>query len=378
MRFDHLKSFYLAGAVFVLLVACGLWLSRHKLLWIDELYTQHLVIDGKSYAGILAVDFPEGNKAPLFYLVQKITCDFSSYHLPAGCDHTLIRVRDIPGQIILRLPSVGYMSLALALIFYFFLRFFSFGAAVFALAVALVSPMVWRYWAEARPYSLWFLLTTVQMLQLWLMVKHPYPKAARNLAWTHVLLALTAPASLFQILIGTLFAWWKKGCAFKQLAGVWLMPTAIAFFYYFLSTFIRAKTYMFLSNLFDVVMPERLCVYILYALYAWVLPKEYRTVSWNVFFLPVFILFFGSVVFLLAMDAFTQNSTQGIFSRYVIYLTPVDILMFTLASIDIFRWSRAHFWICFNASILLGGLVIVRGLMTYRDILATALYLHSS
>ena len=52
-------------------------------------------------------------------------------------------------------------------------------------------------------------------------------------------------------------------------------------------------------------------------------------------------------------------------------------MMFTLASFDLFQWSRKNFWICMNVLIFLGGLVIVRGLMTYREILASATYLHS-
>ena len=134
---------------------------------------------------------------------------------------------------------------------------------------------------------------------------------------------------------------------------------------------------MFSSNLFDVVMPERLFIYVLYALMAWVLPEKYKKLSWNIFFLPAFALFFASGFFVLYKDLFTQNSEQGFFSRYLIYLTPADILMFSLASFDLRRWTRPNPWICLNASIFLGGLVIIRGLMTYRDILAAATYLHS-
>jgi hypothetical protein len=58
-------------------------------------------------------------------------------------------------------------------------------------------------------------------------------------------------------------------------------------------------------------------------------------------------------------------------------MVPADILMFSLASFDLRQWSRQNFWVCMNVSIFLGGLVIMRGLMTYRDILAAATYLHS-
>ena len=134
---------------------------------------------------------------------------------------------------------------------------------------------------------------------------------------------------------------------------------------------------MFFPNLFDVVMPERLFIYVIYALIAWVLPEKYKKLSWNIFFLPVSLLFLASGVFVLFVDLFTQNSDQGFFSRYLIYLTPPDILMFSLASLDLRQWSRPNPWICMNVSIFLGGMVIMRGLITYRMILALATYLHA-
>jgi hypothetical protein len=377
MRFDHLKSLYLSGGVLVMLLASGFLLSKQKLLWNDELYTQNTAIDADSYAGLLSFKFPDGNKNPLFYIIQKTVCNIFSYHMPAAYANGLNRTRDIPSQIILRIPSNIYMSLALALIFYFFTRFYSIFAALYALSVALVSPMVWMYWVEARPYSLWFLLTTAQLLLLCCAFISPKIKIIKILCLTHILLALTTPASMFQISIAAFMVWRKKKVNTKQLALIWVLPTGIALFYCFFDYLSTIKTYMFSSNLFDVVMPERLFIYVIYALTAWGLPEKYKEYSWNIFFLPVFLLFFASGFFVLYKDLFTQNSQQGFFSRYLIYLTPADILMFSLASFDLRRWSRQAPWICMNVSIFLGGLVIIRGLMTYREILAAATYLHS-
>jgi len=237
--------------------------------------------------------------------------------------------------------------------------------------------MVWMYWVEARPYSLWFLLTTVQLLLLSTAYISPKTKVLKPLLFTHVLLALTTPACIFQITIAALMLWAKRRGNAGRMLLAWALPMGIALFYYFSDTITSIKTYMFSSNLFDVVLPERLFVYIVYALIAWVLPEKYKKISWNIFFLPVFLLFFASGFVVLYVDLFTQNSHQGFFSRYLIYLTPVDILMFSLASFDLRQWSRPNPWVCMNLSIFLGGLVIVRGLMTYREILASALYLHS-
>ena len=377
MRFDHLKSLYLSGGIFFILLASGFSLSERKLLWNDELYSQQTAIDVDSYAGILSLKFPDGNKNPLFYIIQKSVCDVFSFHLPSVYSKELNRVRDIPSQIILRIPSNFYMSLALALFFYFFTRFYSIYAAFYALSVALVSPMVWMYWVEARPYPLWFLLTTIQLLLLLIVMSSPGTKRIKSFLLVHTVLALTTPASIFQISIVTLMLWWKARYSIKQLGLIWILPMGIGLLYYFFDHTQTIKTYMFTSNLFDAVMPERMFVYVIYALIAWVLPEKYKKLSWNVFFLPVFLLFLASGCFVLFVDLFTLNSGQGFFSRYLIYLTPADILLFSLASIDFRRWSRPNPWICMNVSILLGGLVIVRGLMTYREILASALYLHS-
>ena len=360
-----------------MLLAGGFFLSEHKLLWTDELYSQQTAIDADSYAAILRLKFPDGNKNPLFYVIQKTVCHIFSYRLPVYFPREFYRTRDIPSQVILRIPSNIYMSLALALIFYFFTRFYSVFAALYALAAAFVSPMVWMYWVEARPYSLWFLLTTVQLLLLCTAFISPKIKMMKMFCLTQLLLALTTPASMFQITIAALVLWRKRGLNVKEWCLVWALPMAIALFYYSFDAVARIKTYMFTSNFFDVVMPERLFIYIIYALTAWVLPEKYRKISWNIFFLPVFLLFLASGFIVLWIDLFTLNSQQGFFSRYLIYLTPVDILMFSLASVDLRQWSRQNPWVCMNVSIFLGGLVIIRGLMTYRDILAAATYLHS-
>ena len=195
MRFDHLKSLCLSAGIFALLLIIGFSLSAHKVLWLDELYTQQTAIDANSLKGILSHTFPDGNKNPLFYVIQKGACKAFSYRLPVYFPQYFYSTRDVPSQVILRIPSNFYMSLALALIFYFFTRFFSFYAAIYALCVALVTPMVWFYWVEARPYSLWFLLTSIQLLLLCCTTIAPKIKNVRGLFWTHILLALTTPAS---------------------------------------------------------------------------------------------------------------------------------------------------------------------------------------
>jgi uncharacterized membrane protein len=58
------------------------------------------------------------------------------------------------------------MSLGLALIVWFFCVYYSLLGGLIAFIVAISSYMLWYYWAEARPYALVFLATTIQALVL--------------------------------------------------------------------------------------------------------------------------------------------------------------------------------------------------------------------
>jgi hypothetical protein len=246
------------------------------------------------------------------------------------------------------------------------------------MCVALVSPMVWQYWVEARPYSLWFLLTTAQLLLYCSSVLYPKIKVSRSIHWVHFLLILTTPGSIFQILIISILLLFKKGYKKQQLIWTLFLPMGIFLFYYFQVPAFKVKTFFLYTILFKAVMPEHLFVYGVYACTAWVVSIKRKESSGNTFFLPIFLLFLLSGYLLLLQHIFVNDFQFGFFNRYLIYLVPADILMFSLASHDLYQWSRKNIWVCMNAGIFLGGLVIVRGLITYRDIWASALYLHTT
>lgn len=377
MSFDHHKSLFFSSGLFLALFLAGILLSPHKLLWIDECYSYHVSIDHPSYTDILKAKFFDGNRCPLFYLIQKFNCNLFSLHYPEGGAEGIHDISDARAQIIMRIPSNIYMSLALACIFYFFIRFYSLSEGLYALAAALVTPMVWLYWLEARPYSLWFLLTTIQLLLLCCASIAPKIKIIKPLLLTHVLLAFTTPACILQISIACLVLWWRGKHPKIQLGLIGGLPIGIALLYLFLVPVFRTKTYDFTQNLFDAVLPERLFVYVIYVVTVWLVPEKYKQSSSQTFFLPVFLLFLASAVLMLFADVFTKNSQFGFFSRYLIFLTPADILMFSLASMDFRRWSRPNPWGYMNVSIALCGLMILRGLITYRTLLVAATYLHA-
>ena len=132
MRFDHFKSLYLSAGIFAALFTGGFCLSQHKLLWLDECFTQHESINKSSYVDLLTMHFPDGNKCPLFYILQKVDSDIFSFKYPVMPSEGSWDVSDVRSQIIIRIPSNIYMSLALALIFYYFTRFYSLFMGIFA------------------------------------------------------------------------------------------------------------------------------------------------------------------------------------------------------------------------------------------------------
>ena len=85
-------------------------------------------------------------------------CDLTKYSIGER-RADLTYVADYKGQIILRINANLLMSLSIVLIFYFFVRYYSWGAGIYSLLLSLSSFMVWAHWVEARPYVLWFFLT---------------------------------------------------------------------------------------------------------------------------------------------------------------------------------------------------------------------------
>ena len=294
MRFSHKTSLCLSGLVFAVLLFTGFLLSQRKVLWGDEFFTQKISIDTQSYTNILTSNFPDGNKCPLFYIIQKINSDLFAYKLPVADLQGIRLIFDPWSQIIMRIPSNVYMSLALAGIFYYFIRFYSLFAGFYALAVALVSPMVWIYWVEARPYSLWFLLTTIQLLLFLITCRSESagrPYINKFIYGIHFLLVLTTPGSILQICIISLLLFLKGGYKKRQLVWSCFLPMGVFLFYYFFVPAYKIRTFFYFTILFEAVMPERLFVYVIYALTAWGVFKKHKESSSNAFFLPVFLLF---------------------------------------------------------------------------------------
>ncbi len=362
--------------LWITLLWVGFQLSERKVLWIDEVYTQKYTIDNRSYRDILTLNLPEGNKSPLFYIFQKIASDIGSFRIAVATTKGLIFFHDKRSQIIMRIPSNIYMSLGLALLFYFFTCRFSLWTGLYALSLGLAAPMVWLYWVEARPYSLWFLLTSMQLCLTYMAIT---PKGTsttliqRLLLLTHVLLALTTIGSIVQIVIVS-FMLWCQGFYKKQW--LWILPIGITLFYYWAAPGFSTKAYFFWPHLLESVLPEHLLVYVLYGLMLCYFSLKKKPAG-NTFFFLIFLLFLASTCFMLYVLSLKKTSQFGFFTRYFIYMVSADIIMMTVASRDLMQWAKKNTGVWINTGILLGGLLACRALWIYTYMLALGTYSHT-
>ena len=423
-------SFGLAIGLLAICLAIGYGLSQQKPLWNDEIYTQVYTLEGNSYKNVLLGRLPEGNNCPLFYLIQKGIGDLFQYRFPQKWQGEW-NVVDARGQAILRLGPNVFMSLAIVSIFYFFASYYSWWAGIYALGVSLSSFMVWAYWGEARPYALWFFLTTMQSLLFLRLIREEKPGSS-HWGWlvvTHWLLSFTVVFSIAQNIIVSSLLWIAKErngpsrlfqtsltmfylnstdavntefttstprrCIREKCSQgllkrctryllLTVVPSCIALYYY--SQSLKVKFWFAdspLQLIYANIPQDRILLLIGYALtllfYSMGKNKEnvrriLTLFGWDGrYYLALSALTFLAAVTLLT--AFKLGDTHGregfaISSRYFIYLTPIGIIATTLFSVHLFRVFKEQTWMRVNLVIGLGGLLIIRFLRTLMDVAA--------
>lgn len=371
-----------ASVLFVLLFAFGLFLSQLKPLWNDELYSQVHSVEKISYAQILLGHVPEGNNSPLFYVLQKAVCDITHFQLPLTWKGQW-SIGQPQAQGVLRWLPNFFMSLALAMIFYAVAVEYSWLAGGYAFLTALASSAVWMYWVEARPYALWFALTTFQMLCFVRFIRHVQ---ARQLMWRfliviHLLLSITAvfgSVQVFTVSLLLLLFYEKKLSHYGLLL---FMPLALGFFYFF-----NAPHYVFglpgdaTALIFANVPMERLvfmafCGISVIGLSKFVNGEKFLAIVMH--FAMLVVLFFSAAVGIMVCLAMTTNSNWSPFvvsSRYFIFLAPVGIIGMTFFLFELLKRLRNHRWLIINCWILAGGLLVVRSLKVMMEMCALRIY----
>jgi len=377
---DGIKGFA-AAILFFAFLRAGFWLAERKPLWNDEIYTQVNSIEPKSYREILQGRLPEGNAFPLFYLFQKGICDLAGFKLPFVWSGDW-NVSEHRSQMILRTGPNIFMSLALALLFYSMARNFSWMTAGYALFLALVSPGVWNYWAEARPYALWFFLTTLQSVLLLEILSCPRTRVLprMGLLLTHVFLSLTTVLGVMQAAVASALLWGSKDKSPFWPGMLCLFPVPLTMLYHS-----RTVTQFFAFEdppgrlLLANIPPENLIIGFIYlvALVSWQRRIKSKGVhAWSELGLVPVYLFF-SVLILAATGALMGylmvKYPKGGFgfsipSRYFMYLTPVWIMMTAGAVHELIKRSRGNVWLGSCLVALCAVLLIMRSLKTTMEI----------
>lgn len=228
----------ISAVLFCLFFSIGLSLAAHKPLWNDELHTQFNSVQKQHFAQVILLGAAlEGNNAPLYYVLQKWVNCVPGVKVSAEAYADEVWA-DPKAQLVLRVDAIVFMSLALCGIFYFFSSEFSIWAGIYALLCALASPMVWLYWAEARPYPLVFLLTVVQgaiLIKLW----RRTTRAEHLWGWLagmNMLLVLTSYLSIIQVFAATVVLFVCGLRSLRKMAWLFLLPLVIALCYRYIGT----------------------------------------------------------------------------------------------------------------------------------------------
>ena len=357
------KTIIISLILFCMCSCIGTVLSIRRSLWNDEIYSQNAVIHEQSYLEMLTGKIKDGNNYPLFYAIQKVVTDITGYDAAArGVSGSVFS--DRTGQIILRIAPNICMSLAIVIIFYYFASVYSLGIGFYALITTMVSYMVWAYWAEARPYALYFLLTTVHFLQFIHMSKKDRfeKKDWRSLTVIHILLSLTTIFGAFQIAAVSLFLFVFKEKSWKKYIMLTLVPLLIIFFYY--ANSMRFEFYFKCAPIklvYSSIPIERLIFLtfgILVTLPFLFLKKRLKDSSCQYLLIAMSVTTFCILFYMFLGDTKGASGFE-ISHRYFIYLAPIGIIAMVLLTLELWGIFKDNLWMRINIAVLAAGSLII-------------------
>ncbi len=360
-----MKKFIPAVIVFFLVLSVGFWIACHKPLWNDELYTLVSSIHHQSYKEMIVGHIPEGNNSPLFYIVQKAIIDLTHYQVSDAWIAGDWSKSDLFSQLLLRVIPVVAMSLSVALVFYFFSRQYSFLTGVLSVLIYASSYMLWVYWAEARPYALFVLLTTVQSLILIqrVVMRNEHKRWLLGLGAVQVLLALTSIFSVGQVVAAAFVLCWANKKDWLWYLGVTLLPLLIIFFYY-----AHAPHYPFYFDLTpeqlirDNMSRERFYIVgIFMGIWLWFRLKKIGDLSRIMPYVQFFCFIMIMTVLFLAFFAITakpKGEGFAVANRYFIYLMPIGVIVTTWMTLLLWRSLSAWRILQAGYACLIAGLLL--------------------
>jgi len=210
----------------------GLLRAEHKALWNDEIFTQVSSVSHQSYAQHWLGKIGEGNNTPLFYSIQKLFFQLIQYQTP-----DLWNEQNLYDRLVLRINPIFFMAASIACIFFYFSKTYSLWIGVYSLFISISSFVVWDYWVEARPYTLWIFLTTVHTLHFLNLFRQEVisRKAWIGLTIIHFLLCFSTIFSVAQITIVSALLWLLKERNWKKYILTAIIPTFITLYYFMLA-----------------------------------------------------------------------------------------------------------------------------------------------
>ncbi len=391
---------WLTLLIFVSCFVIGLGLSVRKPLWNDESFSQSQNIEMFSYSELfLGKTLYEGNKCPLFYVMQKAFCQVIGYKFPFVWEQQWL-LHDTRSQIILRLNPILFMSLMIALIFFYFANEYSLLSGLCSVVTSLSFPMIWLYWADARPYAMWLFFSTAQLILFLIILKEKDQSQRavfyKGLMLVNLLMAFTISIAIAQIAIISGFLWALKERHYKRHFFITFLPMVICFLYYFFTPKTLTK-YFPLHNPLDLMYA---CVgeswVIFFGAYFFIiigllLAKKSQLLSTGATFVydpkkgSSCLIVFGLIVvmycaaFLILANLMSRivpsdQAAHYIHERYFMFLVPLAIISINLFFNHLAEIVKKNKWLLMNLILVFVGLLGVGYFDTFIRIVSKHLY----
>ena len=338
----------ITAAIFVVLFSGGLYIAAKTPLWADEVTSQTKSISGQSYRSLLlGIGKREGNNSPLFYFIQKLWQDGAGYDNPnVGIDSSFF------SNGFLRVWPVASIAASIGVVFYYFASRWNIWLGFYSVLVSLTSYMVWEYATQARPYALWFFLTTIQILLVLSVICTAgidRETLLRRLSIINWLLAFTIVLSVVQNFASSLVLWVFAERRKKWHTVLFAGPAATALYYYSLAPrydiyFVDGAIALLGANLpIDRVVIIIFGSMLLTASRLKVSSRKVEAMSHDYLIQSIagsillVAIYAGCLAIIMKfwMDTVPGIGTSFVSNRYFIMLAPIGIVMTTIASFAI-------------------------------------------
>jgi hypothetical protein len=385
MGLSKVKILFYSYLIFLLFFCIGLTEAAKSPFWVDE--TQYLnnlshPSWGEIFTGRYHID---NSHFPLYICMERSYSAFlSSFGLkwpnPQG-DESIGLYENFKFQIYQRIPSVLFFSLVAAISFYYLSFFFSPWVGISNLLLMFGSEQVWSYIWQARPYSLWYFLSAMQLLFLLLIIfdKKKDHRSLLTLGILNILLSLLNGFVIYQVFVSIvlIFIFGPRHRWFFLMS---ILALGLWAFYFYQNFMLSGKiNFVFTSrgspfNLIKANFPLERLLFLFAFIGIAIYQRCYRSCKIKpemaLAGLCVFLLFgAGQMLYKFAqMNGFVDGSSLEVPNRYFIFLAPASVYATSIFGWKIYeylqpsrRFQKTFVW-------FFVGIILVRVLITYKKI----------